>query len=59
MPLVKPRSIDDVPIMALTLWSARYDDFQLRQVAGQLHDAIKEVTDVSARRDHRRPARGR
>lgn len=46
-PLVKPRSIDDVPIMALTLWSDRYDDFTLRQVAGQLHDAIKEVPDVS------------
>lgn len=48
MPIVKPRSIDDVPIMALTLWSPRYDDFQIRQVAGQLHDALKEVTDVSA-----------
>ncbi len=47
MPIVKPRSIDDVPIMALTLWSGRYDDYQLRQIAGQLHDAIKEVTDVS------------
>ena len=47
LPLVKPRSIDDVPIMALTLWSPRYDDFQLRQVAGQLHDALKEVPDVS------------
>jgi multidrug efflux pump subunit AcrB len=47
MPLVKPRSIDDVPIMGLTLWSARYDDFQLRQIAGQLHDALKEVDDVS------------
>jgi multidrug efflux pump subunit AcrB len=46
-PLVKPRSIDDVPILGLTLWSARYDDYQLRQVAAQLHDAIKEVTDVS------------
>ncbi len=48
MPLVKPRSIDDVPIMALTLWSPRYGDFQLRQLAGQLHDALKEVQDVSA-----------
>ncbi len=46
-PIVKPRSIDDVPIMGLTLWSARYDDFQLRQVAGQLHDAVTEVADVS------------
>jgi len=32
-PLIKPRSIDDVPILALTLWSERYDDYQLRQVA--------------------------
>lgn len=47
MPIVKPRSIDDVPIMGLTLWSPRYDDFQIRQVASQLHDAIKEVADVS------------
>ncbi|RPJ62741.1 MAG: efflux RND transporter permease subunit, partial [Acidobacteria bacterium] len=46
-PLVKPRSIDDVPIMSLTLWSERYDDYQLRQVAAQLHDSIKEVADVS------------
>jgi multidrug efflux pump subunit AcrB len=46
-PLVKPRSIDDVPILALTLWSTRYDDHQLRQLAAQLHEAIKEVPDVS------------
>ncbi len=46
-PLIKPRSIDDVPILALTLSSERYDAFQLRQVAAQLHDAIKQVDDVS------------
>jgi len=46
-PLVKARSIDDVPVMALTLWGPRYDDFQLRQVAAQLHDGLKEVVDVS------------
>ena len=46
-PTVKRRSIDDVPVMALTLWGERYDDFQLRQIAGQLHDAVKEVPDVS------------
>jgi multidrug efflux pump subunit AcrB len=33
--------------MALTLWGDRYDDFQLRQLAGQLHDSLKEVPDVS------------
>ncbi|HFB98706.1 MAG TPA: efflux RND transporter permease subunit, partial [Bryobacterales bacterium] len=46
-PLIKPRSIDDVPILALTFWSERYDDFQLRQVAGQVHDVVKQVPDVS------------
>ncbi len=46
-PLIKPRSIDDVPILALTLWSKRYDHYELRQIAAQLHDQIKEVTDVS------------
>jgi multidrug efflux pump subunit AcrB len=46
-PLVKPRSIDDVPILALTLWSDRYDAATLRRIAAQAHDAIKEVPDVS------------
>ena len=46
-PLVKPRSIDDVPVMALTLWGARYQDTELRRVAEQMHDAIKELSDVS------------
>lgn len=46
-PLIKPRSIDDVPILALTLWSRRYGDYELRRVAAQLHDAIKQVRDVS------------
>ncbi len=46
-PVVALRSIDDVPVMALTLWGDRYDDFQLRQIAGQLHDAITEIPDVS------------
>jgi multidrug efflux pump subunit AcrB len=46
-PLVKPRSIDDVPILALTLSSDRYDHFTLRRVAAQVHDQIKEVNDVS------------
>jgi multidrug efflux pump subunit AcrB len=46
-PLIKPRSIDDVPILALTLWSKRYDDFQLRRLAAQVHDAVKQTVDVS------------
>ena len=47
-PLIQPRSIDDVPILALTLWSREYDDARLRQVAAQLHDGIKQVDQVSA-----------
>jgi multidrug efflux pump subunit AcrB len=46
-PLVKPRSIDDVPILALTLSSNTYDAFTLRRIAAQVHDQIKEVSDVS------------
>lgn len=46
-PLIKPRSIDDVPILALTLHSRRYGDYELRRVAAQLHDAVTQVDQVS------------
>ena len=46
-PIVKARSIDDVPILAVAVWSARYADDQLRALAAQLRDAIAEVTDVA------------
>jgi len=46
-PLVQVRSIDDVPVMALTLWGRGYDDLQLRQMGGQLQEALKEVPDIS------------
>ncbi len=47
-PQVKPRSIDDVPILALTFWSKRYGDYELRRIAAQVDDAIKQTPDVSA-----------
>src|SRR5581483_367319 len=47
-PLIKPRSIDDVPILAITLWSKRYGDYGLRRLAAQLHDTVKQVEQVSA-----------
>ncbi len=46
-PLIKPRSIDDVPILALTLWSETQSPFMLRRIAAQIHDQIKEVPEVS------------
>ncbi len=46
-PLVKPRSIDDVPVLALTLSSGRYDHFSLRQIGAELADSVKQIPDVS------------
>jgi multidrug efflux pump subunit AcrB len=49
-PLIKPRSIDDVPILAVTLWSDTVDGFTLRRIAAQLDGEIKDVPDVSETR---------
>ena len=46
-PLVKPRSIDDVPILALTLWSVRYSGYELRRVATEVADELKKDSDIS------------
>ncbi|MFN8062236.1 MAG: efflux RND transporter permease subunit [Vicinamibacterales bacterium] len=46
-PLVQPRSIDDVPILAVTMWGAGYDDHDLRLIAAHVREAIAEVPDVS------------
>ncbi|MDZ7715189.1 MAG: efflux RND transporter permease subunit [Balneolaceae bacterium] len=46
-PMVKTRSIDDVPIMTLTLWSDSYSDFELRRMADELALDIKKINDVA------------
>ena len=46
-PIVKPHSIDDVPVLALTLHSSEYDANLLRQVALHLSDEIRTVPDVA------------
>src|SRR6266542_742182 len=46
-PLVSARSIDDVPVMALTLWGPAYEDVQLRLMTGQLQETLKQLPDVS------------
>ena len=43
MPLVKPRSIDDVPILALTFHSKTHDHLTLRRLAAEVNDAVKQV----------------
>ncbi|MCB0320868.1 MAG: efflux RND transporter permease subunit, partial [Bdellovibrionales bacterium] len=42
-PLIKPRSIDDVPILGITFHSSTYDHYMLRRVVAQVDDAVKAV----------------
>ena len=46
-PLVKPRTIDDVPILALTLHSPTRDHLTLRRLAAQVDDAVKAIPQVA------------
>jgi len=46
-PLIKPRTIDDVPVLALTLHSTTHDHLTLRRLAAQLDDAVKALPDVA------------
>ncbi|HZZ40957.1 MAG TPA: efflux RND transporter permease subunit [Acidobacteriaceae bacterium] len=46
-PLIKARSIDDVPILALTLWGEHYNGYQLRPMADEVEHTIRQITDVS------------
>lgn len=42
-PLIKAKSIDDVPILALTFHSSRYDHLALRRLVAQVDDAVKQI----------------
>ena len=55
-PIIKVRSIDDVPIFAVTLWGKNYDSYQLRQIAGELDSQLKQIDDVSETKIYRRAA---
>ena len=46
-PLIKTRSIDDVPVLGLTLWSENYDDYQLKRIAQELNNEIEQINNVS------------
>lgn len=46
-PVIRPKSIDDVPSLALTLWSEVYSGYQLRRVAEELRSDLKQDQDVS------------
>ncbi|SEH08457.1 efflux RND transporter permease subunit [Candidatus Venteria ishoeyi] len=48
MPLVKPKGIDDVPVVTLTLWSQQIQDMALRTLAHNLLHRLKEVPNTGA-----------
>jgi multidrug efflux pump subunit AcrB len=47
VPLIKPHTIDDVPILALTFHSKKYDHFTLRRLAAEVDDAVKSIHNVA------------
>ncbi len=46
-PLIKPKSIDDVPILTLTLWGKSYDWYSLRRIAATVENEIKKINNVA------------
>ena len=50
VPLIKPRTIDDVPVLALTLHSAVQGPVELRRLAAELQDAVKQIPLISETR---------
>jgi multidrug efflux pump subunit AcrB len=46
-PIIKARSIDDVPILALTIWGKSYNGYQLRTIADEIQHNIQQIGDVS------------
>ncbi|MBL7001062.1 MAG: efflux RND transporter permease subunit [Gammaproteobacteria bacterium] len=43
IPLIKPKEVDDVPVVTLTLWSHSMDDANLRTLAVSLMHELKQV----------------
>ncbi|MBF0563185.1 MAG: efflux RND transporter permease subunit, partial [Alphaproteobacteria bacterium] len=46
-PMVKPKGVDDVPVVTLTLWSFDVDDAQLRAIGLDVMQRLKEVPSTS------------
>ena len=46
-PLVKSRTIDDVPVLAVTFHSRTFDHLALRRLAAQVDDVVKAVPEVA------------
>ncbi len=46
-PLIRPMTIYDVPICALTFHSKKYNGYQLRRIAKEVEEAVKRIPKVS------------
>lgn len=47
-PLIKTRSIDDVPMLGVTFFSEQYDDYELRRMVQELSGEVEKVEDVAS-----------
>ncbi|MGB2627602.1 MAG: efflux RND transporter permease subunit [Candidatus Acidiferrum sp.] len=46
-PLIKARSIDDVPALAMTFWGKNYEGASLRRIAAEAQQSVKQAANVS------------
>ncbi len=46
-PIIKNRSINSVPQVAITLWSRSYNGYSLRRIAAEVENSLKNIKDVS------------
>ncbi len=46
-PLIRPKGVDDVPVVTLTLWSHQVDDAALRSLGLDVMQRLKEVENTS------------
>jgi multidrug efflux pump subunit AcrB len=46
-PMIKARSIDDVPILTFSLWGPNYNGYQLRTIADEVQHHIEQIPNVS------------
>ncbi len=47
LPLIRPKGVDDVPVVTMTLWSHEVDDSSLRALGLDVLQRLKEVDDTS------------
>ncbi len=48
MPLIKTRSVDDVPMQALTFWSKTYNDFEIKQLVEEVNNKVKSIKGIAS-----------